>query len=211
MDIDKYSIEGEVVGKVELTESVFNVKVNDALVYELIKSSNANQRQGTHSTKERAEVRGGGAKPWRQKGTGRARQGSIRSPQWKGGGVVFGPKPRDYRINMPKKMKREAYRSLFSLIVKEGIVKVVEDFSIVEGKTKEIAKIGKDLQISRGVLVTHDDGPLLKRAIKNIPWFKYNNVKRISSRDVFYSKTILLTESAVKYINNNYAKGSIDE
>ncbi|MDY6967149.1 MAG: 50S ribosomal protein L4 [Spirochaetota bacterium] len=207
MDIDKLSIKGEVIGKVELAESVFNAKVNDTLIYQLIKNSNANQRQGTHSTKERAEVRGGGAKPWRQKGTGRARHGSIRSPQWKGGGVVFGPKPRDYRKDLPKKIRREAYRSLFSLIVKEGLVKVVEDFSIAEGKTKEIVKIGRDLQIDKGVLVTHDDNPLLKRAIKNIQWFKYNNVKRISSRDVFYSKTVLFTESAVKYINSNYVKG----
>ena len=108
MDVDKYSIDGEVIGSVELSESVFKAKVNDILIYELIRALNTNRRQGTHSTKERRDVRGGGAKPWRQKGTGRARHGSIRSPQWRGGGVVFGPKPRSYRVQLPKKMKREA-------------------------------------------------------------------------------------------------------
>ena len=120
MKVDKYSIDGKVVGQVELYDRVFNVKINDVLIYELIKTANANLRQGTASTKERSLIRGGGAKPWRQKGTGRARQGSIRSPQWKGGGTVFGPWPRDYRIELPRAIKSEAYRSLFSLKAKQG-------------------------------------------------------------------------------------------
>ncbi|MDY6935553.1 MAG: 50S ribosomal protein L4 [Spirochaetota bacterium] len=206
MDVDKYSIDGEVIGSVELSESVFKAKVNDVLIYELIRALNTNRRQGTHSTKERRDVRGGGAKPWRQKGTGRARHGSIRSPQWRGGGVVFGPKPRSYRVQLPKKMKREAYRSIFSLKATEGSIKVVEDFKIESGKTKEIARIGTNLQIGRGVLVTHDEDPMLKRAIRNIPWFVYNNAKRISSRDILYSQTVLFTESAVKIINDEFAK-----
>ncbi len=208
MVIDKYSINGEVTGKVELDDSVFKAKINDVLLYELIKAANANLRQGTHSTRGQAEVRGGGIKPWRQKGTGRARQGSIRAAQWRGGGTVFGPKPRDYRIDLPKNTKKEAMRSLFSLKMKEGSIKVVEDFNIKDGKTKEIAQIGKSLNIIKGILLSDSDDKLLKRAIRNIPWFIYNNAKRISSRDIFYSKTVLITESAVNYLNSKFSEGN---
>lgn len=207
MILDKYSIDGTVVGKVELADSIFNTKVNDVLVYELIKAYNANLRQGTHSTKQRSEVRGGGAKPWRQKGTGRARQGTIRAVQWRGGGIAFGPKPRDYSYEIPKNMKREAFRSLFTIKVKEGSIRIIEDFKIPEGKTKEIARIGKAFNISKGLLLTDNEDSLIKRAIRNIPSFVYNNVKRLSGRDLFYSKTVLITETAVKYINEKYAKG----
>ena len=208
MLIDKYSVDGKVVGEIELADSVFKTKINDVLLYELIKAANANLRQGTHSTKEQSEVRGGGAKPWRQKGTGRARQGSIRAVQWRGGGIIFGPKPRDYRIDLPKNMKREAIRSLFSLKMKEGAIKIVEDFAVKAGKTKEIAEIGQALKIDKGILLTDNEDKLLKRAIRNISWFSYNNTKRISSRDLFYSKTVLITESAVKYLNSKYSEGS---
>ena len=205
MKIDKYSKDGKVVGQVDLADEVFNSEVNDVLIYELIKAANANLRQGTHKTKERAEVRGGGTKPWRQKGTGRARAGTTRSPLWVGGGVVFGPRVRSYRTDLPQKVKKAAYRSLFSLKQKEGSLKVLEDIN-VDGKTKEMAAIGKALEINKGVLITDNEDNLLKRAIRNIPWFTYNNVKRISSRDIFYSKEIVITESAVKFLNEQYAK-----
>jgi large subunit ribosomal protein L4 len=207
MVLEKYTIDGEVAGNIELEDSVFKAKINDVLIYEMIKAANANLRQGTHKTKERSEVSGGGIKPWKQKGTGRARQGSIRAPQWKGGGTVFGPRPRDYSIIMPKGMKVEAIRSLFSLKMKEGSIKVIEDFKVNVGKTKEVAKIGTNMKIKKGVLVTENEDSLLKRAIRNIPWFLYNNAKRISGRDIFYSKTVLITESAVNYLNSKYAEG----
>ncbi len=207
MVIDKFSIDGKVSGQIELSESVFNAKINDVLIYEMVKAANANLRQGTHSTKERSFVRGGGAKPWRQKGTGRARQGSIRAPQWRGGGIVFGPWPRSYRIELPRRIKQEAYRSLFSLKVREGAIKVIDDFSVESGKTRDVAKIGKAFSIKKAVLVTGSDDMMLKRAIRNMPNFIYNNVGRISGRDIFYSPTILITESAVKYLNEKYAKG----
>lgn len=207
MVLDKYSKDGKVIGQIELNDTVFNVKINDVLLYELIKSANANLRQGTHCTKERSYVAGGGSKPWRQKGTGRARQGSVRAPQWKGGGVVFGPIPRDYRIELPKKIKAEAYRSLLTLKAKQGSIKVLEDINVENGKTKEIAAIGKALNIDKGVLLTDSENGLLKRAIRNIPWFRYNNVKRISSRDIFYTKSLVITESAVNFLNEKYAKG----
>ena len=203
MKVDKYSIDGNVLGQVDLSEKLFGADVNDILIYELIKAANANLRQGTHSTKGRVEVRGGGAKPWRQKGTGRARAGTNRSPIWRGGGVVFGPKPRDYRIAVPAKMKNAAYRSLFSLKMKEGAVKIVEDFT-VNGKTKEMAKIGDTLSVTKGVLITDSEDAMLKRAIKNIPWFNFNNMKRISGRDIFYSKELIITESALKYLNEKF-------
>ncbi|HRZ25323.1 MAG TPA: 50S ribosomal protein L4 [Spirochaetota bacterium] len=206
MKVDKYSKDGKVVGAVELSDSVFGAEVNDTLIYELIKSANANLRQGTHKTKTRTEVSGGGAKPWRQKGTGRARQGSTRAPQWRGGGTIFGPVPRDYRIDMPKKLKQAAYRSLFSLKAKNGEIKVIEDFT-AGGKTKEVANLGKALKITKGVLVSDSDDLPIKRAIRNIAWFVFNNVERLSSRDIFFSKQVVITESAVKRLNDKYAKG----
>ncbi|MEJ5361282.1 MAG: 50S ribosomal protein L4 [Spirochaetota bacterium] len=207
MVVDVYTVDGKVKGQIELNETIFNAKINDVLIYELIKAANANLRQGTHDTRERSDVSGGGVKPWRQKGTGRARQGSIRAPQWKGGGVVFGPHPRDYHIELPKGIRQEAYRSLLSLKFKEGAVKVVEDFSVESGKTKDIASIAKNLNVKKGVLITDSEDTKLKRAIRNIPWFVYNNVKRLSSRDIFYTQTVLITESAAKIINSKYSKG----
>jgi large subunit ribosomal protein L4 len=205
MKIDKYSIEGSVVGSVELSDGVFGSEINDVLIYELVKSANANMRQGTHKAKERSEVRGGGAKPWRQKGTGRARHGSIRSPIWKGGGATFGPRPRSYRIELPRSIKRSAYRSLFSLKAKQGSIKVVEDFT-VSGKTRDMAKIGKALSVSKGLLISGSDDLPLRRSIRNIPWLIYNNVNRISGRDVFYSKNLIITESALKKLNERYSE-----
>lgn len=207
MKVDKYSKDGKVVGQVELPDSVFGVEVNDVLVYEYIKAANANLRQGTHSAKERSDVRGGGAKPWRQKGTGRARAGTSRSPIWRGGGVVFGPRPRNYRIELPRKLKQAAFRSIFSLKAKQGKLRVVEDFT-VDGKTKEMAGIGKALSLTKGLLVTQNDDAQLKRSIKNIPWFQYNNVNRLSGRDIFYSKEIVITEGAIETLTNKLTGGS---
>jgi large subunit ribosomal protein L4 len=208
MVIDKYTIDGKKSGQVELSDSIFNAEVNDVLVYEYIRAANANLRQGTHKTKGYAEVHGGGAKPWRQKGTGRARQGSIRAPQWRGGGTVFGPVPRSYRIDLPKKLKDAAFRSLLTIKAKEGSIKVVDDFKVESGKTKEMSKILKTAELVKGLLVGSDFDEKFKRSIRNIEDVKYNDASRISGRDVFYSKKLVLTESAVKYINEKYAKGN---
>jgi large subunit ribosomal protein L4 len=207
MLIDKYSLDGKVIGQVDLPDGIFKADINDELIYELIKAANANLRQGTHMAKERSAIRGGGAKPWKQKGTGRARQGSIRSPQWRGGGTIFGPRPLDYRIDLPKSIRRKAYISLFSMKAKEGMIKVVEEIAVKEGKTKEMALLGKNLVVNKGVLITVSEDRLLKRAIRNIPWFSYNNVKRLSSRDIFYSQTLLITEGALSALNDMFAKG----
>jgi len=205
MKVDKYSIDGSVVGQVELPDSIFATEINDVLIYELVKAANANLRQGTHKTKERAEVRGGGAKPWRQKGTGRARSGTNRSPIWKGGGTIFGPRPRNYRIDLSKKVRHAAFRSIFSLKMKEGKIKIIENVE-TKGKTKELASIGKALGVKKGLLIVGNEDSLLKRSIKNIPWFIYNNVKRISGRDLFYSKDLIITEDAIPYLSDNFSK-----
>lgn len=207
MLVDKYSVTGEKKGQVELNDSVFAGDVNDTLVYEYMKAANANLRQGTHKTKERAEVRGGGAKPFRQKGTGRARAGTTRSPIWKGGGTVFGPRPRSYNITLNKKSKQAALRSIFSIKAKENKIKVVEDFNVDSGKTKEMNEILKKLSFVKGAFVSDNENISLKRSVRNIKDVKYNNVKRISGRDVFYAKEVLLTESAVSYLNDKYSKG----
>jgi large subunit ribosomal protein L4 len=207
MKVDKYSIEGKVVGQVELPDSLFGEKVNDVLIYEYIKAANANRRQGTHYARERAEVRGGGSKPWRQKGTGRARAGTLRSPIWKGGGTTFAPSPRDYRIELPRQQKKAAFRSIFSLKAREGRVRVIEDFT-VQGKTKETAKIGKALDLTKGVLVTQNDEATLRRSMRNIPWFTYNNVNRVSGRDLFYSNEIVITEGALDSLQQIFGKRS---
>jgi len=208
MKVDKYSVDGKVVGQVDLPDDIFSAEINDVIIYEYIKAANANLRQGTHSSKGRSDVRGGGAKPWRQKGTGRARAGTSRSPIWRGGGMIFPRQPRDYTIQLPKKIKRAAIVSIFSQKAKSGAVKVVEDFN-ADGKTKNIAKLGIALSVTKGILVSGKpdaEDHLLKRAIKNIPWFKYNNVSRISGRDLFYSKEIIFTESAISQINEKYAR-----
>ncbi|HQL80617.1 MAG TPA: 50S ribosomal protein L4 [Spirochaetota bacterium] len=206
MKVDKYSVDGKVVGSVELSDSVFGAEVNDILIYELIKAAQANLRQGTHKTKERGEISGGGARPWKQKGTGRARAGSSRSPIWRGGGTIFGPRPRSYRIDLPRSIKQSAYRALFSLKAKQGSIKVVEDFKVA-GKTKEMAGIGKALAVAKGVIIAAGDDAMLRRSIKNIPWLTYNSVNRISSKDIFHSKNLIITESAVKLLNERYAEG----
>jgi large subunit ribosomal protein L4 len=207
MVIDKISKDGKKIGQIELADSVFNTKVNDVLVYEYIRAANANLRQGTHKTKGYAEVNGGGIKPWRQKGTGRARQGSIRAPQWRGGGTVFGPVPRSYRIDLPKRLKDEAYRSIFTIKAKEGSLKVIEDFSVESGKTKDMNKILKSIELVRGLFVGSKNDDKFKRSLRNIEEVKYNDASRLSGREVFYSRTLVLTESAVKFINEKYAKG----
>jgi large subunit ribosomal protein L4 len=207
MVIDKISKDGKKIGQVELADSVFNTKVNDVLVYEYIRAANANLRQGTHKTKGYAEVNGGGIKPWRQKGTGRARQGSIRAPQWRGGGTVFGPVPRSYRIDLPKRLKDEAFRSIFTIKAKEGSLKVIEDFSVESGKTKDMNKILRTIELVKGLFVGSNNDDKFKRSIRNIEEVKYNDASRLSGREVFYSRTLVLTESAVKFINEKYSKG----
>ena len=154
--VDVYDINGKKVSDVELNENVFGIEPNEAIVHEVLVNYLANQRQGTQSTKTRAEVSGGGRKPWRQKGTGRARQGSIRSPQWKGGGVVFAPKPRDYSYSVPKKVKRLALKSVLTSKVLENEIIVVDELNLNAPKTKEMINVLKNLKADKKALIVID-------------------------------------------------------
>ncbi len=208
MIVDKYTIDGQKSGQIELSDKVFGVEVNNTIIYEYIKAAEANLRQGTHKTKERSEIRGGGIKPWKQKGTGRARQGTIRAPQFRGGGTVFGPRVRSYRIDLPKKIRQQAYRIILSMKAKNNQLFVVQDFDVATGKTKEMANILGKFEISKGMLLfksAEGSDQMVKRSLRNIPSVGYNNAERLNAREVFYSGKVLITESAVNYFNERLA------
>lgn len=205
MDAMLLSVDGERKGDVALKEEVFGCDVSEGTIYYAVKNELANRRVGCASTKTRAEVRGGGRKPWRQKGTGNARVGTRRSPLWTGGGVIFGPKPRDYSYSMPKKMKRLAMRSILSLKLREGKLKVVEDFTVDSGRTRDLVKILAGLvPAERTVLVLKDDDQLIKRAGRNIPWLTFLSYNRLRAHDLFYGRQILVMEGAAAKLNEFY-------
>ncbi len=209
MQVPIYDINGSEKGTIELDDRVFNIKPNKSCIYYVLRAELRNLRVGTASTKTRAEVRGGGAKPWRQKGTGRARAGSRRSPIWVGGGIVFGPKPRSYKIKVPKKMKRLSLRSVLSLKAQNQQLKVVEDFRVESGKTRDFFRIATSLieeeARKRVIFINGDTDELTKRAGRNIPWIKIFNANLLNTKDLFYADKLLLTESAVKLLNEKYS------
>lgn len=200
-----YSIEGKELRNVELSDAVFGLPVNEDVIWYAINNELANLRLGTASTKDRSEVHGSNAKPFKQKGTGRARRGDKKSPISVGGGVVFGPRPRDFSYSMPKKAKRLAMKTILSLKVQDDRLKIVEDFSIESGKTKELAKIlgalGAD---ERTVVVLKDDDAMVKRAGKNIPWLSFLSFNRLRAHDLFYGRRVIMMESAAKNLNDFY-------
>ncbi|MDW5298754.1 MAG: 50S ribosomal protein L4 [Sedimentibacter sp.] len=201
-----YDITGNQVGDVELNDDIFGVEVNTHVMYEAVKNYLANQRQGTQSAKTRADVRGGGKKPWRQKGTGRARQGSIRSPQWKGGGVVFAPKPRDYSYAIPKKVKRLALKSALSSKVQDQEIIVVDRLVLEQPKTKEMVKVLSNLNASKKTLIVipeRDEAVL--RAAANIPGVKTAYVNTINVYDILNCDSFLITKDAVNKVEEVYA------
>lgn len=202
-----YSTEGKPVRDVALDDSVFQREVNDDAIYYAITNELANMRVGTASTKSRGEVRGSTAKPWPQKGMGRARSGRRRSPVWVGGGVAFGPKPRDYSYKVPKKLKRLAFISILSLKAKSEQMKIVEDFTVESGKTKDLASILKNLgNGERTVIVLKDDDAMIKRAGSNIPWLRFLSFNRLRAHDLYYGKNILVLETAATKLGEFYGK-----
>jgi large subunit ribosomal protein L4 len=209
MDAKLYDVEGQEKGTAHLSDEVFNIKPNKNAIYYSLKAELANERQGTASTKGRAEVRGSGSKPWRQKGTGRARAGTKQSPIWVGGGITFGPKPRDYSVRLPKKVKRLSVRSLLSLKMSEDALKIVEDFTVESGKTKDFSSIAAKLvdgdKRQRVLIIDRDPKELNRRAGQNIPWIRYFNADLLSTRELFYATQLILTESAVKLLNDKYS------
>ncbi|MCL1837026.1 MAG: 50S ribosomal protein L4 [Treponema sp.] len=205
MNCTVYSKEGKELRTIELSDAVFGLPVNDDLIYYAITNELANMRQGNASTKDRGEVHGSNAKPYKQKGTGRARRGDKKSPLIVGGGTVFGPKPRDYSWAMPKKAKRQAMKSILSLKAQSDTLKIIEDFSIETGKTKDLAGLLDNFNPgTRTVLVLKDDDPMLKRAAANIPWLRYLSYNRLRAHDLFYGRQVLMLETAAKNLNEFY-------
>lgn len=199
-----YNQKGESVGTMELDESVFGAEYNEPLIHQVIVAQAANARQGTKSTLTRTEVRGGGKKPWRQKGTGNARQGSIRAPQWKGGGVVFAPKPRSFRKKVNKLVRMNAFTSALSAKVADGSLIVLDKLD-VEPKTKVMAGVLKALKIdSRALLVLHDGSDNAVRAAKNIPNVRTASSETLCVYDVVANAVLVTTVDAIKAIEQKY-------
>lgn len=204
--IDVLDRNGKKVDEIELSDAVFGIEVNEHAVYEVIKNYLANQRQGTQSSKTRAEVRGGGRKPWRQKGTGRARQGSIRSPQWKGGGIVFAPKPRDYSYTVPKKVRRLALKSALTSKVESGEIIVINELSMDAPKTKEFKSVLDAVGAAKKALVvTAENTPNVVKSGRNIEGVKVSFVNMLNVYDIINSDSLVLTKAAVEKVEEVYA------
>ena len=204
--IDVYDIEGKKVKTIELKEEVFGIEPNEAVVHSVLVNYLANQRQGTQSTKTRAEVSGGGRKPWRQKGTGRARQGSIRAPQWIKGGIALGPKPRSYNYTVNKKEKRLAIKSMLSSKVLENELVVVENLPLKEIKTKEMARILNNLKVEgKAVILLPEKDEVVQKSARNIEGVKTLQVGTINVYDLLKHKNLVVTEDTVKKLEEVYA------
>lgn len=196
-----YNQNGSTAGDIELNASVFGIEPNESVVFDAILMQRASLRQGTHKVKTRSEVRGGGRKPWRQKGTGRARQGSIRSPQWRGGGIVFGPTPRSYSYKLPKKVRRLAIKSVLSSKVNDNNIIVLEDLTLDTAKTKEMAAILKGLSVEKkALIVTADANEAVALSARNIPGVTVVEANGINVLDVVNHEKLLITKAAVEKV-----------
>jgi large subunit ribosomal protein L4 len=204
--VDLYSMKGEVVGDIELAGDVFGVEVNQNAIHLAVVNQLANKRQGTQSTKTKSEVRGGGIKPWRQKGTGRARQGSIRSAQWIKGGIVLGPKPRSYRYTLPKKLKRLALKSALSSKVNENEILVLDVLKFANIKTKQMVEVLGNLKVDTSALLViagKDDS--VEKSARNIPGIKTAFVNTINVFDILKYDKFIITKDAVEKVEEVYA------
>ncbi|QSQ08968.1 50S ribosomal protein L4 [Koleobacter methoxysyntrophicus] len=200
-----YNVKGEEVGEVELKDSIFNVPVRSDILHQVVTMQLANKRQGTASTKTRAEVRGGGRKPWRQKGTGRARHGSIRSPIWTGGGIVFGPKPRSYNYTLPKKVKRLAMKCALSSKVADNDVLILDQLELEMPKTKEMVNILNNLKIDKkALIVTLDKDDNVEKSTRNIPGVKATMVGNLNVYDILKHDKLVLTKEALERVEEVY-------
>ena len=204
-NVSVYNIEGKEVGSIELNDAVFGVEVNEHLVHMAVVNQLANNRQGTQSAKTRSEVSGGGRKPWRQKGTGHARQGSTRSPQWTGGGVVFAPKPRDYSFKMNKKEKRIALLSALSSKVADNKIVVLDSFNLDEVKTKKFAEVMSNLKVDKALVVIEGENKNVVLSGRNIPTVKVSATNEINTYDVLKYETLVVTKAAVETLEEVYA------
>ena len=198
------NMSGSEVGSVELNENIFGIEVNEHVMHQAVVQYLANQRQGTKSAKTRAEVRGGGRKPWRQKGTGRARQGSIRAPQWTGGGVVFAPKPRDFSFKLNKKVKRLALKSALTTKVNEEKFVVVDELKLNEIKTKEMKKVLDNLKVNKSLVVLEENNKNVMLSARNIPNVKTAGVNTINVYDILKYESFVVTKEALAKIEEVY-------
>ena len=204
-NVSVYNMEGKEVGTIELNDAVFGVEVNEHLVHMAVVAQLANKRQGTQKAKTRSEVSGGGRKPWRQKGTGHARQGSTRSPQWTGGGMVFAPTPRDYTITLNKKEKRAALKSALASRVNENKFVVVDELKFDEVKTKNFKAVMNNLKVSKALVVLADNDQNTVLSARNIPEVKTSLVNTINVFDILKYNTVVATKAAVASIEEVYA------
>ncbi|MBC6970981.1 50S ribosomal protein L4 [Bacillus sp. Xin] len=196
-----YNQTGSQVGEIELAEAVFGIEPNEAVLFEAVMMQRASLRQGTHKVKTRSEVRGGGRKPWRQKGTGRARQGSIRSPQWRGGGTVFGPTPRSYAYKLPKKVRRLAIKSALATKVVENNVVVLEDLVLNAPKTKDMVAVLKGLAVEKkALIVTADANESVELSARNIPGVTVITADGVNVLDVLHHDKLIMTKAAVEKV-----------
>ena len=203
--VSVYNIDGKEVGSIELNDAVFGVEVNEHLVHLAVVNQLANKRQGTQSAKTRSEVSGGGRKPWRQKGTGNARQGSTRAPQWTGGGVVFAPKPRDYSFKMNKKEKKIALLSALSSKVNDSKIVVLDSFNLDEIKTKKFAEVMNNIKVSNALFVIEGENKNVVLSGRNIPTVKVSATNEINTYDVLKYDTLVVTKAAVEKLEEVYA------
>ena len=203
--VSVYNMEGKQVGDIELNDAVFGVEVNNHLVHMAVVNQLANNRQGTQSAKTRSEVSGGGRKPWKQKGTGHARQGSTRSPQWTGGGIVFAPKPRDYSFKMNTKEKQLALKSALTSRVLENKFIVVDEIKLEEAKTKKFAEAMNNLKVSKALVVLNSNDVNVVRSAKNIPTVKTALTNTINVYDILKYDTVVIDKAAVATIEEVYA------
>ena len=204
-NVSVYNMEGKEVGTIELNDAVFGVEVNEHLVHMAVVAQLANKRQGTQKAKTRSEVSGGGRKPWRQKGTGHARQGSTRSPQWTGGGMVFAPTPRDYTITLNKKEKRAALKSALTSRVNENKFVVVDELKFDEIKTKNFKAVMNNLKVSKALVVLADNDQNTVLSARNIPEVNTSLVNTINVFDILKYNTVVATKAAVASIEEVYA------
>ena len=204
-NVSVYNMEGKEVGTLELNDAVFGVEVNEHLVHLAVVAQLANKRQGTQKAKTRSEVRGGGRKPWRQKGTGHARQGSTRAPQWTGGGIVFAPKPRDYSFKMNKKEKRIALLSALSSKVAESKIVVLDEFKLDEIKTKKFVEVMNNLKVENALVVLEGENKNVVLSGRNIPSVKVTATNEINTYDVLKYTTLVVTKAAVEKLEEVYA------
>ncbi|MCM1192176.1 MAG: 50S ribosomal protein L4 [Butyrivibrio sp.] len=204
-NVSVFNMEGKEVGTIELNDAVFGVEINEHLVHMAVVQQLANKRQGTQKAKTRSEVSGGGRKPWRQKGTGHARQGSTRAPQWTGGGMVFAPVPRDYSFKLNKKEKRAALKSALTDKVQNNSLIVVDELKLDEIKTKNFVKVMNNLKVEKGLVVLAEKDDKVLRSARNVAEVDTSLVNTINTYDIMKAKTLVLTRDAVAKIEEVYA------